>query len=275
MMSWDRQITIKTRQEIEAMRAAGKVNAEALQAAYSIIRPGVTTADLNAAAEEVLKKYGAYSPFLNYPGPYPYPASTNVSVNEELVHGIPGKRKLKEGDIVSVDCGTVFDGFVADSSFSAGVGEISHQAQRLLEVTEQALYVGISKMKAGNHVGDISAAIQAYVEGQGFYVTREYTGHGVGRRMHEGPQVPNYGVAGKGMLLRGGLTIALEPMVLVGTSMTRVMPDEWTVVSMDGSLTGHFEHTIAITEDGPQILTLLADERSPAQIAGHLKEEQL
>lgn len=242
------------------MREAGRINAEALAAARAIIRPGVSTADLNAAAEEVLRKHGAYSPFKNYPGPYPYPASTNVSVNEELVHGIPNpRRKLHEGDIVSVDCGTVFEGFVGDSAFTAGVGEISEAARKLLETTEAALYAGIEKMIAGNHVGDVSAAVQQYAESRGYHVTREYTGHGVGRRMHEGPQVPNYGMPGHGMLLRVGMTIALEPMVLVGTAQTRVTADQWTVVSADGSLCAHYEHSVAITENGPMILTVVKD----------------
>jgi len=258
-MAWDRQVTIKTANEIAVMRAAGKINAEALAAARSAIRPGATTADLNAAAEAVLQKHGAFSPFKNYPGPYPYPASTTISINEELVHGIPGKRKLKEGDIVSVDCGTVFEGFVADSAFTVGVGEISLEAQRLLEVTEGSLYEGIRLMVANNRVGDVSAAIQAYVESRGFSVTREYTGHGVGRRMHEGPQVPNYGIPGRGMLLRVGMTIALEPMVLAKSYNTRVLADQWTVASADNDLTAHYEHSVAITENGPYILTALED----------------
>lgn len=258
-MAWDRQITIKTEQELELMRKAGKINAEALAAARAAIHPGAVTADLNAAAEEVLKKYGVYSPFKNYPGPYPYPASTNVSVNDELVHGIPGKRKLKDGDIVSVDCGVVCDGFVADAAFTAGVGAISEDAQRLLEVTEGALYEGIQQMIPNNRVGDVSAAIQKFVESRGYSVTREYTGHGVGRQMHEGPQVPNYGLPGRGMVLRPGMTIALEPMVLTKSFHTRVMQDEWTVVSVDGGLTAHFEHTVAVTLDGPYILTALKD----------------
>ncbi len=277
-MAWDRQITIKSPAELDIMRAAGQINAEALAAAYAIIRPGVSTADLNAAAEEVLKKYGVYSPFKNYPGPYPYPTSTCVCVNEELVHGIPEKkRKLKEGDIVSMDCGTVYEGFVGDSAFTAGVGEVSPEARKLLETTEKALYAGIAKMVAGNHVGDVSSAIQQVVESRGLHVTREYTGHGVGRAMHEGPQVPNYGIPGRGMQLRIGMTIALEPMVLVGTAMTRVMPDDWTVCSFDGSLTCHFEHSVAITENGPRILTLLADGSAPAQIGGpgQLKKESV
>jgi methionyl aminopeptidase len=245
------------------MKEAGRINAEALAAARNIIRPGVTTADLDAAAEEVLKKYGCYSPFKGYPGPYPYPASTNVSVNYELVHGIPGKRKLKEGDIVSVDCGTVYEGYVGDAAFTACVGNVSPEAQKLVDTTEQALYEGIAKMVAGNHIGDVSAAIQNYAESRGFHVTREYTGHGVGRAMHEGPQVPNYGVPGRGLLLRVGMTIALEPMVLVGTEATRVLPDQWTVSSADGSLTAHYEHTVAVTENGPLILTTQGDESIP------------
>jgi methionyl aminopeptidase len=275
-MSWDRQITIKNSDEISKMREAGRINAEALAAAHSVIRPGATTADVNAALEEVLNKYQVYSPFKNYPGPYPYPASSCVSVNDELVHGIPDpKRKLREGDIVSVDCGTVYDGFVADSAFTTGVGKISEKTQHLLEVTEQALYIGIQKMEPGNRVGDISSAIQTCVEASGLQVVREYTGHGVGRAMHEGPQVPNYGPAGRGIMLRKGMTIALEPMVLVGRSETRVFPDEWTVGSLDGSLTAHFEHTVAITDNGPLILTLLKDGTPPVRISGQKVEQSV
>lgn len=262
MMAWDRQITIKTAQELEVMRAAGKINAEALAAVRAVIRPGVKTADLNAAAEEVMRKYGVKSPFKNYPGAYPYPASTTISINDELVHGIPGKRKLKEGDIVSVDSGVIYEGFVADSAFTAGVGQISEQAQRLLDVTEGALYEGIRQMVVNHRVGDVSAAVQQFVESRGFSVTREYTGHGVGRHMHEGPQVPNYGMPGRGLLLRAGMTIALEPMVLVKSYRTRVLPDEWTVASEDGELTAHFEHSVAITEQGPYILTVIHEEQT-------------
>lgn len=254
-MAWDRQITIKSPQEIALMREAGKINAEALSAARAAARAGATTADLDAAAEDVLKKHGVTSPFKNYPGPYPYPTSTTISVNEELVHGIPGKRKLKDGDIVSIDCGTLYEGFVADSAISVGIGEISQQAKKLLEVTQKALEIGISTMIDGNHVGDIGAAVEQYVRSCGFYVTHTYTGHGVGRQMHEGPSVPNFGKPGTGMLLKNGMTIALEPMVLIGTPDTRVMPDEWTVISKDRSLTAHFEHSVAITENGPLILT--------------------
>jgi methionyl aminopeptidase len=254
-MSWDRDITIKNAAEIAFMREAGRLNAAALQAVRDLLQPGITTADLNAAAEKVLHGHGAYSPFKNYGQP-PFPASICVSVNEELVHGIPGKRKLKEGDIVSVDCGTVLNGFVGDSAFTAGVGEISPEANRLIEVTRQALEVAISMMRPGNKTGDVSAAIQQYVEANGYQVVREYTGHGVGRKMHEGPQVPNYGLPGTGVLLSPGMTIALEPMVLIGTARTRVLSNHWTVVSVDGSLTAHQEHSVAVTEGGPLILTV-------------------
>jgi len=254
-MNWDRNIVIKSKKELELMREAGRLNALALATVREMIRPGITTAELDAAAEEVIRKHGAVPVFKGYPGPYPYPATLCISINEELVHGIPGKRKLKAGDIVSVDCGSELDGFIGDSAFTIGVGEISPVAHRLLQVTEQSLYEGIKMMRAGNHTGDVSAAIQKYVESQGFYVTREYTGHGVGRKMHEGPQVPNYGTPGRGVLLRPGITIALEPMVLVGTALTRVLPDQWTVVSEDGSLTAHFEHSVAVTEGEPLILT--------------------
>jgi methionyl aminopeptidase len=181
-----------------------------------------------------------------------------VSINQELVHGIPTKtRKLKAGDIVSIDCGTIYQGWVADSAFTAGVGDVSPRAQELLDVTQGALYAGIEKMRVGNRTGDVSAAIQNHVESRGYHLTREYTGHGVGKQMHEGPQVPNYGKPGTGMPLKAGMTVALEPMVLVGTAETRVLPDQWTVVSADGSLTAHFEHTVAVTEGEPLILTVL------------------
>ncbi len=255
-MSWERNIVIKSPQEIAAMREAGRVNAQALEAVRQLIRPGVTTAELDEAAEQVIRKHGAVPTFKGYPGAYPYPGSICSSINEQLVHGIPGKRKLQEGDVISIDCGSTFEGFVGDSAFTMAVGEVSPVAQKLIKVTEQALYVGIKMLRAGNRVGDVSAAIQSFVESTGFNVTREYTGHGVGRQMHEGPQVPNYGIPGRGQILRSGLTIALEPMVLVGTSQTRVMPDQWTVVSADGSLTAHWEHSVAITDGEPLILTL-------------------
>jgi len=256
-MSWSRQIHLKSPAELQIMREAGRINATVLATAKELLQPGVSTADLNAAAEEVLRKHGCVSPFKGYGHP-PFPSSITVSINQELVHGIPSrKRKLKAGDIVSIDCGTVFEGMVADSALTAGVGELSAEAQELLDITEGALHAGIEKMCVGNRTGDVSAAIQNYVESRGYFLTREYTGHGVGRQMHEGPQVPNYGKPGTGLPLKAGMTIALEPMVLVGTAETRVLPDQWTVVSADGSLTAHFEHSVAVTEGNPLILTVL------------------
>jgi len=255
-MSWSRQIHIKSPAELEMMREAGRINASVLATVRERLQQGVSTADLNAAAEEVLRKHGCVSPFKGYGHP-PFPTSITVSLNQELVHGIPSKkRKLKAGDSVSIDCGTILEGWVADSAFTAGVGEISPEAQELLDVTKGALAAGIDQMCVGYRTGDVSAAIQNYVESRGYYVTREYTGHGVGRQMHEGPQVPNYGKPGTGMPLRAGMTIAIEPMVLAGTAETRVLSDQWTVVSADGSLTAHFEHSVAVTEGKPLILTV-------------------
>ncbi len=255
-MSWARQIHLKSQAELQTMRDAGRINAEVLATVRVLLKPGVSTADLNAAAEDVLRKHKCVSPFKGYGHP-PFPTSITASINRELVHGIPSKKRvLKEGDIVSIDCGTVLNGLVADSAFTAGVGEISPEARNLLKVTEDALAAGIEKMRMGNRTGDVSAAIQKYVESHGYFVTREYTGHGVGRQMHEGPQLPNYGKAGTGLPLKPGMTIAIEPMVLVGTEQTRVLPDNWTVVSADGSLTAHFEHSVAVTEGDPLILTV-------------------
>jgi len=254
-MSWDQNIVIKNKKELELMREAGRLNALALQTVREMIRPGITTAELDAAAEDVIRSHGGTPVFKGYPGPYPYPGTICASINDELVHGIPGDRKLKEGDIISVDCGAKLNGFVGDAAFTVGVGKISVEAQKLIEVTKQALFEGIKQMVPGNKTGDVSNAIQTYVESRGYYVTKVYTGHGVGREMHEGPQVPNYGVPGRGILLREGMTIALEPMVLVGTPRTRVLPDKWTVASADGSLTAHYEHSVAVTSNGPLILT--------------------
>ncbi|NIM93826.1 MAG: type I methionyl aminopeptidase [Anaerolineales bacterium] len=256
-MTWHRGVVLKSTRELSVMREAGRINALALLAALKLVRPGVTTAEVDAAATEVLEQHGAKAAFLGYPGAYPYPAVTTISINEELVHGIPGKRQLLEGDIVSIDCGCVVEGFVADSALTVGVGEISEEARQLLDVTQASLFEGIARMKVGNRTGDVSSAIQTYVEGQSFNVVRDYTGHGVGRSMHEDPQVPNYGTAGKGLELKAGMTIALEPMVLAGKPETKVMDDQWTVASRDGRLTAHFEHTVAVTRNGPLVLTAL------------------
>ena len=259
-MTSKRGIVLKSSRELTLMRDAGKINARALAAALEVVRPGVTTAEVNRAAAEVLKKSGSVPAFVGVPGAYPYPAETTISINDELVHGIPGDRRLEDGDIVSIDCGTVHNGFVADSALTVGVGEIADEAQKLLRITREALFEGIKKMIPGNSTGDVSEAIQAHVEGNGFQVVREYTGHGVGRSMHEEPQVPNYGRKGRGVPLKPGMTIALEPMVMSGSFETRILSDQWTVASKDGRLTAHFEHSVAVTENGPWILTAMDEE---------------
>ena len=246
---------IKNEQEIQKMQAAGSLNALVLEEVRKLIEPGVTTKELDEAAEGIIRDHGGIPTFKGYPGPYPYPATLTISINEEMVHGIPSGRTLKEGDIVSVDCGTTLDGYIGDSAFTAGVGEIGEEEQRLIQITQESLYKGIEQMRPGKHIGDVGAAIQKHVEEAGFHVPRQYTGHGVGRDMHEPPQVPNFGVPGQGMPLQEGLTIAIEPMVLVGTPHTKVLSDQWTVISADHSLTAHYEHTVAVTSNGPLILT--------------------
>lgn len=254
MNSFDKQL-IKTEVEIKKMQEAGRVNALVLNEIKSMIKPGITTKELDTAAETIIRDHGGIPTFKGYPGPYPYPATLTISINEELVHGIPSGRELEEGDIVSVDCGTTLDGYIGDSAFTHGVGEIGKEKMRLIQVTEESLYKGIEHMRPGKHIGDVSAAIQDHVESHGYHVPRKYTGHGVGKKMHEPPQMPNFGVPGKGMLLQEGMTIAIEPMVLVGTPKTKVLSDQWTVISADRSLTAHYEHTVAVTANGPLILT--------------------
>ncbi|MCD6520851.1 MAG: type I methionyl aminopeptidase [Anaerolineae bacterium] len=253
-------IIIKTREEIEIMRQAGHINALALEAMSRAVRPGITTKELDQIAEDVIRSHGAEPAFLNYPNSsfpgYPYPATITASINSELVHGIPSKRRLKRGDIISLDCGTIWKGFVGDSAITLPVGKVSPEAERLIEVTRQALYLAIDAARVGNRLGDISATIQEWVESQGFHVVREYTGHGVGRRMHEDPQIPNWGKHNRGVPLRPGMTFALEPMVTVGPPILYVKSDHWTVATRDGSLCAHFEHTIAVTDGEPEILTL-------------------
>ena len=249
-----RGVVLKSARELDLMREAGRVTARALAAAHAVVEPGATTAALDEAAAAVLRAHGARPAFLGYGEP-PFPAVTTVSVNEELVHGIPGRRRLREGDIVSVDCGAIVEGFVGDAAFTCGVGAIDPVAARLLQVTLAALAAGVQAMRVGLRTGDVSAAIQATVEAAGFNVVREYTGHGVGRAMHEDPQVPNYGRAGRGLALQPGMTIALEPMVLAGDPATKVLDDGWTVIAADRRLTAHFEHTVAVTAEGPRLLT--------------------
>ena len=234
------------------MRAAGRVVAEMHEKIRSAIRPGVTTADLDAIGRDVIASRGATSNFLGYHG---FPAVICASPNDVIVHGIPGPIVLSEGDIISVDCGAVVEGWHGDAAFTAGVGEISIEAARLITVTEASLAAGIAAMVEGNTLGDIGAAVQAVVEQAGFSVVRDYVGHGIGRAMHESPEVPNYGVPGKGGKLKQGMTLAVEPMVTIGGADTFLTEDGWTVLSADGSWAAHFEHTIAIGPDGPEILT--------------------
>jgi methionyl aminopeptidase len=251
-------IFLKSAKEINKMRRAGRVVAEVLDEMRKRVAPGVTTAQLDEWAEAVIRKHGATPSFKGYSPDGlrpPFPATICASVNEELVHGIPGLRVLDEGDIISVDVGAILDGYHGDAAVTLPVGKIDPDVQRLLEVTEAALYEGIGAAREGNRSGDISAAIQSFVEGRGYNVVREYTSHGIGRKMHEEPQVPNYGYPGRGVQLRKGLTIALEPMVLAGERFVRELDDRWTVVSCDGKLTAHFEHTVAVTDGEAEILT--------------------
>jgi methionyl aminopeptidase len=245
---------IKSPQEVAIMRQAGKIVAKTLQRLTEEIKPGIKTSHLDSVAASELKKYGAKASFKGYRG---FPASLCVSVNDEIVHGIPGERELNSGDIVSLDFGAVVNGFHGDGAITVGVGKISSKAQELVAVTEAALMVGIKEARDGAHLGDVSAAIQDYVETRGFSVVREYSGHGVGRDLHEDPLVPNFGPPDEGPVLRKGMTLAIEPMVTTGDWRTRVAGNKWTVLTVDGSLAAHFEHTIAISEDEAEILTLL------------------
>jgi len=223
------------------------------------VAPGVTTGELDEIAESIIRGHDAVPSFLGYPpgSAYPFPASICASVNAELVHGIPGPRELQEGDIISIDVGAILDGFHGDAAVTLPVGQISDEAQQLMDVTQGALAAGIGAARVGGRSGDISAAIQAYVEERGYEVVREYTGHGIGRQMHEDPQVPNYGEHGRGVPLRKGMTVALEPMVLIDDHRVQVLDDHWCVASSNGKLTAHFEHTIAITDGEAEILTVL------------------
>jgi methionyl aminopeptidase len=245
-------ITLKSAREISHMREAGRIVAMALQELGKRVAPGVTTGELNRFADEFLRRVGAEPAFLGYQG---FPASICASVNEEVVHGIPGLRKLENGDIISIDIGAVYHGYVGDASMTFPVGEIPAEASRLLQVTRQSLFEGIGQAIPGNRIGDISAAVQQYVESHGYQVVRDFVGHGVGARMHEEPQVPNFGKVGMGPRLQPGMTIAIEPMVNVGTYEVMVMPNRWTAVTRDHSLSAHFEHTVLITGGQPEILT--------------------
>ena len=245
---------IKSPQEVAIMRQAGKIVAKTLQRLTEEIRPGIKTSHLDSVAASELKRYGAKASFKGYRG---FPAYLCVSVNDEIVHGIPGERELNSGDIVSLDFGAIVNGFHGDGAITVGVGRISSKAQELVAVTEAALMVGIKEARNGAHLGDVSAAIQNYVETSGFSVVREYSGHGIGRDLHEDPLVPNFGPPGEGPVLRKGMTLAVEPMVTTGDWRTRLAGNRWTVLTVDGSLAAHFEHTIAISQGEAEVLTLL------------------
>ena len=221
------------------------------------VKPGVSTGELDAIAEREIRARGGVPSFKGYTagGDVPFPATICSSVNDEVVHGIPGDRVLVDGDIVSVDMGLIYGGYHADHAFTAAVGEVSDAVKELLDATERSLYEGVLRATAGNRIGDIGHAIQKYVEPKGFGVVREYVGHGIGRRLHEAPSVPNYGRPGKGNLLKAGMCLAIEPMITMGSFKTKLLEDAWTVATLDGSLAAHFEHTIVITERGPEVLT--------------------
>ena len=247
-------ILIKTPNQVRSMRRAGEVVAMVLQRMAECVAPGVTTSQLDAIAEAVIVANGAIPAFKGYRG---YPSTICASVNEEVVHGIPGSRVLVEGDIIGIDVGATVDGFCGDAAATFPVGAISQESERLISTTREALEVAIKTCRVGKRIGDISHAVQSYVEAQGYSVVRDFVGHGIGRNMHEDPQVPNFGLPGTGPRLRPGLTIAIEPMVNEGTFEVEVLANEWTVVTSDRKRSAHFEHTVLITDDGPEILTVL------------------
>jgi methionyl aminopeptidase len=246
-------IIYKSQEDVAKMRRAGRIVAKTIDAVLEGVRPGVTTKYLDEIAEKVIRDEGGTPSFLGYRG---FPASICTSVNEQIVHGIPGARVIEDGDILSLDFGAIWEGFHGDAAVSVFVGSPSSaEAERLVKATEDAMYAGIAQIREGGHLHDIGHAVQTVAEGAGFAVVREYVGHGIGRSLHEDPQVPNYGQAGRGPKMRSGLVIAVEPMVNMGGWETMMLPDNWTVVTADGSLSAHFEHTIAITDEGVEILT--------------------
>lgn len=252
------KIFLKTEDEINLMRKANQLVGSTLAELGKHIKPGVTTLQLDKIAEEFIRDHGAVPTFKNFPNPYggPFPASICTSVNEVVVHGIPNKDTvLKDGDIISIDCGTLLDGYCGDSAYTFCVGEVKPEVKQLLKVTRDSLYKGIEQAVAGNHVGDIGSAIQDYCEGFGYGVVRELTGHGIGREMHEAPQIPNYGSRGNGVMLKAGMCIAIEPMITMGDRKIWMLPDKWSIVTRDNQLAAHFEHTIAIRKGKAEILS--------------------
>ncbi len=247
-------ITVKSHRELEIMREAGRIVALAHAEVKRVLCSGMTTRELDSVVENIIRKAGAIPSFKGYQG---FPASSCISINEELVHGIPGDRKIQAGDIVTVDIGAQFKGYHGDGAHTHAVGDVAPEARRLLDVTEASLYEGVKQARVGNRLSDISHAIQVYVELQGMSIVREYVGHGIGQEMHEEPQIANYGPAGKGPRLKAGMVLAIEPMVNLGGPEVRTLLDNWTVVTEDASLCAHFEHSVAITEEGPLLLTVL------------------
>jgi methionyl aminopeptidase len=245
-------ITVKSEVELKLMRDAGRLLAETLGQLAEACRPGVSTGEIDQQADRIIRKHGATPGFLGYNG---FPKSLCISVNEEVVHGIPGRRVIADGDLVSLDCGLIYNGLWADAGLTVMVGAVDAEAQRLVQVTREALQKGIEQAVPGNRVGDISAAVQRHVEGAGFSIVRNFVGHGIGRHMHEDPQVPNFGVPGTGPLLKPGYALAIEPMVNAGGADVRMLEDQWTIITLDGRLSAYFEHTVLITEDGPVVAT--------------------
>lgn len=248
-------VVLKTGRELKIMREACRISAGALKLVGSAVEPGVTTAELDRLAEEYIRKQGAVPNFKNYEG---YPATACISINNEVIHGIPSnKRRIQSGDIVSVDLGAKLDGYHGDNAATFACGDISEEAKRLMDTTRESLYEGISAACVGGRIGDIGYAVQSYVEARGYSVVRQFVGHGIGTEMHEAPEVPNFGIKGRGIRLLPGMTIAIEPMINIGKPDVKVLPDGWTVITKDGSLSAHFEHTVAITTEGPKILTVV------------------
>ena len=247
-------IVLKTSRELAFMRDAGRISARALKLAGEAVEPGVSTWEIDRLLRKYIEEQGAVPTFLGYGG---FPNSACISVNNVVIHGIPHKNTiLKQGDIVSIDVGATFEGFVGDNAWTFPCGDVSQEAQSLMDATRESLFEGIRAAKAGNRIGDVSSAVQRYVEARGYSVVRDFVGHGVGAKMHEDPSVPNFGTPGRGVRLLPGMTIAIEPMINAGVHAVRVLPDGWTTVTADGKLSAHFEHTIAVTHDGPVILTL-------------------
>jgi methionyl aminopeptidase len=242
----------KSQKEIDKMRASGQLVGRVLQELRAMVAPGMTTLEVDRAAEKMIRDAGAYPTFKGYNG---FPFSICASVNEQVVHGFPSQYELKEGDIFSIDVGATLDGFVGDTATTVAVGRVSEDRLRLMRVTEECLQLAIEQCRPGNHLGDIGFAVQSHAEAQGYSIVRDYVGHGIGRQMHEDPQIPNYGKPGKGPKVKKGYVFALEPMVNMGSLHTKTLKDGWTVVTVDGQPSAHFEHTVAITEEGPEVLT--------------------